>query len=378
MSNKCTLTVNGQMIEASRGETLLDAALRGRVIIPQDCCTGQCNTCRVQVLSGEVDDQGTAINDMVLGCCSTLEGDAAIIFDPVPQVVKRNGEISSIRYISPEIMEVLLQMPENFEYLAGQYVNLSFAGFPGRDYSPTAFENGDYDPRTLVFHIKRYEGGLISTAFNSKIKVGHKVKVTGPYGHAFYREGQGRLILVSSGTGFAPIWSVAREAILSNPNREIMLVVGTRHAANLYMGQSLIWLAEQGVKNITICASGSGFGGVVQKGRPTYFIPDLRKGDIVYAAGTPEMVTAVTKMAESANVTVYADPFTMNHTGLSVFNRIVQAIHMPSIGDVLSPRPTNSQPSYKPVARPVAIERSPSHMSTRPRQQNNESLRVRR
>jgi NAD(P)H-flavin reductase/ferredoxin len=351
MSNSCILTVNGVSIPANRGETLLDAALRGRVVIPQDCCTGQCNTCRVQVLSGAVDDQGTAINDMVLGCTATLEGDAVIVFDEVPAVVKRNGVVSSLRAISPEIWEVLVSLDAPLEYLAGQYVGLTFAGFPSRDYSVTVYEDATYDPLTLVFQIKRYEGGLISSAIGEKITTGHKVKVSGPNGHAFFREGEGRLVLVGAGTGWAPIWAVAREAKIANPDREIAIVIGASHAANLYMGNSLLWLAEHGVKDMVVCASRSGFGGVVKKGRPTDFIPALKKGDMVYACGVPEMVDAVVKIASNAGVTCYADPFTLSSKGLTVFNRITQAMYKPvPAPNVLAPG-NRATASYMPIAK---------------------------
>jgi NAD(P)H-flavin reductase len=287
----------------------------------------------------------------VLGCTATLEGDAVITYDEVPAVVKRNGVVTNLRAISPEIWEVLVSLDAPLDYLAGQYVSLAFAGFPPRDYSVTIYEDGRFDPSTMVFQIKRYEGGLISSAIGEKIAVGHKVKVSGPNGHAFYREGEGRIVLVGAGTGWAPIWAVAREAKLANPDREIAIVIGAQHAANLYMGNSLLWLAEHGVSDLTVCASRSGYGGVVKKGRPTDFIPALRKGDTVYACGVPDMVTAVAKIAEKAGVTCYADPFTLSTKGLTVFNRIVQAMHRQGApANVISPG-NRERSNYQPIAK---------------------------
>jgi naphthalene 1,2-dioxygenase ferredoxin reductase component len=334
---KCRLTVNGRVIEAQIGETLLEAALRGRMIIPQDCCTGQCSTCRVSVTAGSVDDVGTRVNNTVLSCCSLLEGDASITYDEVPALVKRAGEVIAIRNISPEIYELQVQLSEALTYLPGQYVNLSFSGFPGRDYSPTVLENGTQDPHLLVFHIKRYENGLVSSAIGSNIRVGLKVRVQGPYGHAFYRKNQGRLVLIASGTGWAPIWSVAQAAINAEPTREMIIITGARNATNLYMGNSLLWLAERGVREITLCASGTGFGGMVKKGRPTDFIPDLQINDVIYAAGAPAMVKSVETLASSKGITVYADPFTPASTGLSIMNRIKQMMNG-QMFNPLSPR----------------------------------------
>ena len=51
------LVINGKTVKANHGETLVDAGLCGWVAIPHDCCSGQCETCRVTVVSGQVDDR---------------------------------------------------------------------------------------------------------------------------------------------------------------------------------------------------------------------------------------------------------------------------------------------------------------------------------
>lgn len=318
--------MNGRAIQAKVGETLLQAALRNNMVLPQECCTGQCGTCRVSVTSGSVDDVNTRINNTVLGCCALLEGDATITYDEVPTHVKRTGKVIAINPISPEIYEIQIKLTQILNYLPGQYVNLTFNGFPGRDYSPTIFEDGTQDPLTLVFQIKRYEKGLVSSAIDSTIRIGHKLQLKGPFGQAFYRQGKGRLVLIASGTGWAPMWSIAQAAKQAEPMREIHIIIGARNAANLYMGNSLLWLAKHGVQNITICASGEGFGGLIQKGRPTDFIPELHSGDIIHAAGTPAMVKAVEILASNKGITLYADPFTASSNGLSMMNRLQKVI----------------------------------------------------
>src|SRR5687768_6786542 len=86
-----TILINGRKIQASPGDTLLDAGLANRIVIPHDCCTGQCTTCRVRVYDGEVNDEGTRDGDMVLACQATVSGHAVIEFDEVPLAAKRSG-----------------------------------------------------------------------------------------------------------------------------------------------------------------------------------------------------------------------------------------------------------------------------------------------
>ena len=90
------LVINGKTVKANHGETLVDAGLSGWVAIPHDCCSGQCETCRVTVVSGQVDDRGTAEKGTVLACQAKVIGNAAIAFEHVPEVAKRSGVVTGI------------------------------------------------------------------------------------------------------------------------------------------------------------------------------------------------------------------------------------------------------------------------------------------
>ncbi|HEY8567068.1 MAG TPA: 2Fe-2S iron-sulfur cluster-binding protein [Beijerinckiaceae bacterium] len=321
MSSRCELQVNGRVVQARVGDTLVDAGLAGRVLIPHDCCSGQCGSCRVEVLSGAVDDEGTREGATVLGCRARLNGDAAIAFEEVPVPVKRSGQVAAVRPLSRDILEVVVRLPEAFTYRPGQYVGLRFAGFPSRDYSPAARLDGTADPRELVFHIKRLRRGRVSTALGERIRVGHKVQVRGPYGQAFLRPGSGPLVLVAGGTGFAPIWAIAREARLTQPERELIVVAGARDGANLYMGEALQWLADTGpVQIIAACERDAPAGAV--PGRPSHYLPLLGPEDTVYVAGSPRLVAAVKTKAQQAGAACHADPFTPSTTAPSLWERL--------------------------------------------------------
>lgn len=309
MVSKCSLVINGKRISAAIGDTLVDAALSARVLIPHDCCTGQCDTCRVRVYAGAVDDQGTADRDTVLACQATVTGEAVIEFDQVPPVAKRAGVVTFIRDLSAEISELVIGLYEPLSYLPGQYVKLAFAGFPSRDYSPTLRVDGAAELNELVFHVRREPGGIVSSRLGDAIREGHRVRVHGPSGSKFYRRGEGRLILISTGTGFAPIWAIARAARYTEPDREMIVIAGARLASNLYMKPSLDWLIGTGVHSAVLTCSGELAGPEVRSGRPTAHLPKLFATDSIFVAGAPGMVTAVELLAEVAGATCYADPF---------------------------------------------------------------------
>lgn len=342
MGAKCHLTINGRAIRADVGETLVDAALGGRVLLPHDCCSGQCETCRVKVLSGDIDDQGTAEGDTVLACLATLEGDAAIEFEEVPTTAKVTGTVAEIRRLSPEVVEVVVALKSPLTYLPGQYVSAAFAGFPSRDYSPTLRLDGFGHPGELVFHIRLLPDGIVSSAIGRAITIGHKVQVRGPFGRAFFRRGEGPLVLVAGGTGWAPIWAVAHAAVVAQPGREIVVLAGARSVADLYMLPSFEWLWEHGVRELIVTSEADQTPGI-RPGRPTNYLPLLGPRDTVYVAGAPGLVDAVKRKARAAGAECFADAFTPSAQRVSLVDRVARLLRTPGgrdmAADPLSPRP---------------------------------------
>ena len=286
------LVINGKTVKANRGETLVDAGLSGWVAIPHDCCSGQCETCRVTVVSGQVDDQGTADKRTVLACQAKVIGNAAIAFEHVAEVTKRSGLVTGISQLASDIVEVAVLLDTPVTMRPGQYLSVKFAGFPARDLSPTVRFDGSAAPGELIFHIRRYPGGLVSTQIGATIKPGHRVQVRGPFGGAFLREGDGPIVLIGGGTGWAPIWSVAAAARREQRHRELIVIAGSRDAEGLYMRRSLDWLRDDGVREV-IATAETGAVNPVMRGRPTHYLPSLGPEDTVFVAGPPPLVDAV-------------------------------------------------------------------------------------
>ncbi|MEE7441612.1 2Fe-2S iron-sulfur cluster-binding protein [Methylobacterium oryzae] len=308
MAERVTLVINGRRVSASAGQTLLDAGLAAGQAIPHDCATGQCDTCRVRIHAGAVDDAGTRIGETVQACRARLTTDAVIEFDEVPETVRRAGTVDRVVDLTAEIVEVTVALRKRLTYLPGQYVRVSFAGLPARDYSPTLRADGSGELNELIFQIRRQPDGAVSPLLGGRIGPGTAVKVEGPFGTAFHRLGRGRLVIVSSGVGWAPAWAVARASRMREPERDLLVVAGARHPQNLYMRPALDWLRERGATTVLTCSGGNPPPDA-RPGRPTLHMPMLTRDDTVLAAGAPEMVAAVQFLAAATGATCYADPF---------------------------------------------------------------------
>ena len=341
----CSLVINGQSVKANIGETLVDAALGGWVIVPHDCTSGQCGTCRVTVLGGAVDDQGTAEGRTVLACQALVTGDAEIAFDEVPEVIKRAGTISEITRLGPDVIEVVVALASPIEYRAGQYFSVKFAGFPARDLSPSVRWDGTLGRAELVFHIRRYPGGIVSTQIGATIRTGHRLHIRGPFGQAFLRDGDGPIVLVAGGTGWAPIWSLASEALRTQRHRELLVIAGARDPSGLYMRRSLDRLIDDGALNVVATAE-IGATDPILPGRPTHYLPSLGLDDTVYVAGPTGLVDAVKYKARKARARCYADPFLPGAQKLSFVDRIMQMLRPPADPKVTASLPKAADASF--------------------------------
>jgi 3-phenylpropionate/trans-cinnamate dioxygenase ferredoxin reductase subunit len=168
----------------------------------------------------------------------------------------------------------------------------------------------------LRFHIKQIPHGRVSPALGREIRVGHRVKLTGPLGTAYFRsDHRGRLVLIASGTGFAPMWSVANAALSERRNRAMVLIVGARALRSLYMVRALCRLAHfPGVTIIPVVAEPQTLSQAVRIGWPIDYLPRLSASDTVYTAGAPPLVERVADMARAAGAKCYTDPFVPQNT----------------------------------------------------------------
>lgn len=311
MARSCQVSVNGKVFLARKGELLLDAALSNGVDLPYDCRKGHCGACCVRLVAGDVNGGEGTEAGVVHACQCRIAGDAVI--ETVQQSAVRtvDGVLQSLRRLSPEVIEVGVKTDRAIPYLAGQYAQVCFNGYPSRPYSFTHALAGKPASRTVFFHVRRMQDGRISSSLGKLIKPGHRVKLTGPYGSAYFRPNlKGRLVLVATNTGFAPIWSIAVAALRENPNRRMMVIAGGRQLESLYMGSALARLDRfANVLVVPVCSAPQRVTSAVLPGRPTDYLPELLPTDALYACGAPAMVNSVKSIAAQFGATCYADPF---------------------------------------------------------------------
>jgi NAD(P)H-flavin reductase/ferredoxin len=314
MRKTCRVTLNNETFAANAGDLLLDSALMNSIDLPHDCRSGICGACRVRLVKGRVFGGQEDGDEMIHACQARIISDIEVVAEPVPDQVSISARVAGIVRLAPDVVGVDVELPKPLRYFPGQFCRLQFQGFPARFYSPTYPLEGPPDDRMLQFHIRKFPDGAVSSELGRHIRIGHRLRLTGPFGTAFLRPNHtGSIVLVSSGTGFAPMWSVAVAAIMERPQRELIFVVAARKVQSLYMHAALCRLAL--FPNVTIIPTVTepqSVSSAIRTGRPTDHLPVLSPNDVVYASGAPGMTQRVARMARAAGAKCYTDPFTSN------------------------------------------------------------------
>ncbi|MDI9952469.1 MULTISPECIES: 2Fe-2S iron-sulfur cluster-binding protein [unclassified Rhodococcus (in: high G+C Gram-positive bacteria)] len=244
-----TVSVSADRVECRPDQPLLDAFLRGSVWMPNSCNQGTCGTCKLRVVSGEVDhglspehtltraerEQGFALACQATPCSDTvverLDTAPAGTVHALRDVV---GTVSAIEDVARDTRRVLVTLDSPLEFSAGQYVELRV---PGTDHRRQySMANTPGESKQLEFHIRRQPGGVATDGWVfGTLSVGERVEMAGPLGDfRLDPEDAGPMILLGGGTGLAPLKSMVRQALTSAPDRAIHLYHGVREESDLY------------------------------------------------------------------------------------------------------------------------------------------------
>jgi CDP-4-dehydro-6-deoxyglucose reductase len=263
MAFTVTVQPSGRQFNADSDQTILDAALAQSVVLPYGCKNGACGSCKARLVSGEVElgphsakalSAEDATRGMTLPCCARPRGDVVI----EARVVAGAGDIalrrmpcriSSITEVAPDVRILRLQLPANerLQYLAGQYIEFILKDGTRRSYS---MASAPHLADQLELHIRHMPGGRFTDplfgATTPALKERDILRLEGPMGTFFLREESDKpIVLLASGTGFAPIKAVIEHAIHRGIRRPMRLYWGGRRPRDLYLAsQCEQWARE--------------------------------------------------------------------------------------------------------------------------------------
>lgn len=253
MSFQVTVQPSQHQFPADPDKSVLDAALAAGILLPYSCRSGACSTCKAKVVSGTVEAGNSAAQILTheeihegftLLCQARPTSDLVIESREIRlasdiQVRKLPSRVTSIERPASDVAVLKLQLPatESFRFYAGQYVEIILKDGKRRSYS---MANPPHDAAALELHVRHLPGGLFTDhvfgAGATQMKEREILRIEGPFGSFFLREDSDLpIIMLASGTGFAPIKAIVEHMIHQNIQRPVTLYWGGRRPADLYM-----------------------------------------------------------------------------------------------------------------------------------------------
>jgi naphthalene 1,2-dioxygenase ferredoxin reductase component len=322
-----TLEGYDRPIPVEAGDTILGSLLRAGVPFPFSCQAGNCGTCKCELVSGdilELEHSEHALSaeerakGIILACRTQVWDDTVVRRIDVEELVLHPSRVMRCRVLELEDLthdikglRLAVEAGGPMTFSAGQYAELEFAPGLSRHYS---MANTPDEPEPL-FHIRHLPGGRTSSFVATRLKVGDRVKVSGPLGVSYLRDNhRGPVLLIAGSSGLAPIQSILCTLLTRAYSAPVTLYFGVRSERDLYHEGMLRDLAAKHpnfsyhvVLSEQIGARGRHYGLVHE----AIEVPDPQAA-MAYVAGPPVMVEAATGLLTARGLAprqIHADAF---------------------------------------------------------------------
>ena len=252
MSFTVTVQPSGRLFSVDRDEPILSAAIRQGVGLPYGCKDGACGSCKSRLLEGRVIHgvhQAKALSadeeaqGWILTCQAAPQTDVVVEARTVPgagefAIRKMPTRVTSITRPAPDVAILQMQLPANdrLQYHAGQYIEFILRDGARRSYSMANAPHTQLDQPGIELHLRHLPGGKFTDHVFGVMKEKEILRMEGPFGSFFLREGSAKpMILLASGTGFAPLKAIIEHLQHTNSQRPAVLYWGCRSRADLYL-----------------------------------------------------------------------------------------------------------------------------------------------
>ena len=249
MSFQISIQPSGRSFTVEPGEAMLAAGIRQGIGLPYGCKDGACGSCKCKKLSGTVvhgPHQAKALSvdeeaqGYVLTCCGVPQSDVLLESRQVTEagafpIRKMPSRVAAMERKSHDVILLRLQLPANdpFSYRPGQYVEFLLRDGSRRSYS---MANAPHTGPALELHIRHMPGGKFTDHVFGAMKEKEIQRIEGPFGSFFLREDSDKpIVLLASGTGFAPIKALIEHMQFQGIQRPATLYWGGRRPEDLYM-----------------------------------------------------------------------------------------------------------------------------------------------
>jgi CDP-4-dehydro-6-deoxyglucose reductase len=299
---------------------LLEVLTNNGINVANNCRRGDCLQCACLIAASP----STEFKETL--CCQfRVSSDLVVRLDYNPHLELPTPrhfpvKVHLIDAVSLDIIKVILKYPKNLrlDYRPGQYIDVKLSHETTRSYS--IFDVKDNE---ITLYIKLIKGGAFEQWMLSG-PVGRVFQVFGPLGHFFISDDLlvDNTVFIATGTGIVPVYSMLRSLIGLDARRpgKILLVWGNRFYRDEFLDfNKLNFAADLNLEYIPVFSKETD---AAFKGRVTDWLPKSFVSTQIYAAGNPEMLASLKKIAQAKGLEPFrmkADSFLFRKSGAVTF-----------------------------------------------------------
>lgn len=333
---ECKIDINDgeKELKVDGGSSLLSSLASNKIFIPSACGgKATCGMCKVKVLEGagpllpteepylSPEERKDGVR---LSCQIKIKNDIKIsVPEDLFNIKEYYATITRITDMTHDIKEYRFEFDEgeSIKFKAGQYMQIESKPYEKikekatRAYSISSVPSDD---KAVDLIIRRVPGGLCTTYMHDYVKVGDKIRVTGPYGDFYMRDDSDEYIFMAGGSGMAPIKSIIMDIVEKNLDKKMIFFFGAVSKQDLYHTEFFREVEKKypGFKYIPALSKPSpednweGETGLVTDVMKKYVDSGVNKH--AYLCGSPGMINACIKVLTSIDFKeslVYYDKF---------------------------------------------------------------------
>ncbi len=314
------ITFQEHSFDCAPGQSVLDCLNAAGMGIPWSCGAGACQSCLMRATDGRVDPRAQAglkptqaAQGYFLSCQCLPGGDLTVVLGE-PAAAPMPARVVDVTPLSRDVARLRLAPDAAFDYRPGQFLRLHRDDGTSRCYSLASVPALD---DALELHVRRVPEGEVSGWIHDELTSGDDVAISPAMGGSFYLEGRPErgLCLIGTGSGLAPLYGIARDALNQDHMGPVWLFHGSADASGLYLREELQALQARhaNFQYVPCVSAGPGpgleFGNVHEVALSK--LPELT-GWSVHLCGHPAMVQAArraTFLAGASSRDIHADPF---------------------------------------------------------------------
>jgi len=253
----------GKSISADPQQSVLDALLAAGEQVEHSCKAGSCQNCLLKTkdplptaakagLSDELLDQGGFLS------CQAKSADVQQVERFSRQAFpQHSATLVRKQMLSPDVLLAEFHTPD-LPLKRGAFVKLQDAAgikraysiatpasvpnpcHPQEDLPPQATAPPPLSTQTLQLHVRLIPGGAMSESLQAA-QEGDEFRVEGPFGRCCYNpaEPNAPLLMIGTGTGLAPLFAIASDALAHGHQGPIWLYHGAATGDRLYFRDRL-------------------------------------------------------------------------------------------------------------------------------------------